>query len=812
MYSLEDIRKICGGDLRSTGPGFPILKVRYFAYDTRSLSDPSETLFFALKTNHRDGHAFLQDAFRKGVRQFIVSHIPPGAEGNFLVVDHPLHTIQKLAAWHRRQFSIPVIGITGSNGKTIVKEWVSALIGPDREIIRSPGSFNSSLGVPVSVLRMNEQHELALFEAGISQQGEMNLLEDIIRPDTVLLTHLGEAHAEGFPSYENKVQEKLKLAGNALSILTWETQRSLALQAGIPVRTIGPSATNDVVLENLQQKAGGWSFRIGTTPFFLPQEGPSGLENAGLALLTALEYGIPIEVLAERIQHLHAIPMRMEMITDNPTITVLNDAFTSDPDSVRNAFQTLNRVSAQPRKMVILSDLDHQGRATIPLQAQLMNEAINLFGQENLILIGPVFCALSTGMGITAYPEVGTLLSNLDIRRFEHAAVLLKGARRFSLERLVPLLSGRVSATYFRIDLTSLISNYRILKGRLSPGKKIMAMVKASAYGSGSWEIARELETEGVDYLAVAYISEGVTLREKGIRTPVMVMNPDPEGLGRLGEYDLEPVVYSLPFLEELLSKTDPGKVLKVHIEVESGMMRLGFPADEGEKLRYWLERHERVQVASVFTHLAASDIAGEDDFTREQFDILRQFAREIRTLRPHFLLHAQNTAGAIRFLKEPDLDMVRLGIGLYGLAPGPEEVPGLKETGSLISRISQLHHCPMGKTVGYNRSLKAARNLTIATIPLGYADGIPRNLSNGKVAFRIKGKAAPIAGTICMDMTMLDVTDIPGVKTGDEVLIFGQLDGLYQSVQTIAQAADTIPYEIITGIHPRVRRIYVRE
>jgi alanine racemase len=812
VYSLADLQQICGGDLIQTGNPFPLSQISHFVFDSRMISAPGATLFIALHTPNRDGHQYIQDAYRKGVRHFWVSYIPKDASGNFLITESPLKCLQRLAAWHRKQFQYPVIGITGSNGKTIVKEWIATLIDTDFEICRSPGSFNSSLGVPLSILKMNADHSLALIEAGISKVGEMQVLEEMIQPDTLVLTHMGAAHAEGFYSFEEKIQEKLQLGNRALMTLTWSAQRKFAEAQGLPVKSIGPEPWNDCVLENLQEKPQGWSFRINKTIYNLNQEGQASLENACLALLTALEYGIPEHLLQERISGLHPIAMRMEMITDNPATTVLNDAFTADPDSVRNAFQALNRITAQPRKIVILTDLDHQGKETVRWQEQLMTEAVNQFGKENVLLIGPIFQQLAQSRHLASWPSPQAMLEDLSPAFFEKAAVLLKGARRFSLEQLVPVLSGKVSATYFRIDLNAVLSNYRILKSKTLSQQKIMAMVKASAYGSGSWEIAKELESEGVDYLAVAYISEGITLREKGIRIPVMVMNPDPEGLLHLNTYQLEPVVYSIPFLDQLIRKTGNSVKLKIHIEVESGMMRLGFPPKEAEHLCQWLLKHPNVEVASVFTHLAAADLAEEDDFTREQFAILRHFAGEIRTVRPHFLLHAQNTAGTLRFPEEKDLNMVRFGIGLYGLSPGKEPISGLRETGSLITSISQLHECKAGSTIGYNRSLKTKRDSIIATLPLGYADGIPRRLSNGKVHFGIRGKLAPVAGNICMDMIMLDVTDIPGVKTGDEVLIFGHLNSMEISVEAMAQAAETIPYEIITGIHPRVRRLYVKE
>lgn len=814
MYTLEDIAKVCGGTIVSRGNPFPMVKVQHFCYDSRILNAPGETVFIALGSGRRDGHKYIQELRDKGVRQFIVKYVPEiTGSANYLVVDEPLVALQKLAAYHRRQFDCPVIGITGSNGKTIIKEWIIALTGQDIEWVRSPGSYNSQLGVPVSVLRLRNYHEAALFEAGISQSGEMKALEEIIRPDIAILSHMGDAHAEGFDSFEDKVREKLLLAANANVCITLASQRPMLKSVKCRVRCIGTDSDSEDWIEQLKERNDGWSFRLKGVSFRLNQPGFAALENAWLAISAALEIGFAPEVLAERIAHITPVSMRTEMITDNPRTTILNDACTSDPDSVRNALRLLNRMQAQSRKVAVLSDLDHLGKETENIQKALLSEASNLLGKENVLLVGPVFCKIAEESGVAAWPDLDAMLNSIQRSFFNDAIVLLKGARRFALERMIPLLSEKVSATRFTIDLSRLVFNYRKLKSYIAPDKKVMAMVKASAYGSGSWEVAQELQTEGVDYLAVAYISEGISLREHGIHIPVMVMNPDPEGIIHLHGFQLEPAVYSLDFLEMLHARIQPGPKshLKVHIEVETGMMRLGFPMEELQGLVDWLELHPEVEVASVFTHLAAAEDAREDDFTSGQVMKLAAFCQRIAEIRTGFLVHAQNTAASMR-LNTPILNMVRLGIGLYGINPLSQVKNELQEIGTLSSRISQIHFCPKGESVGYNRKWVAERDSWVATIPLGYADGLPRALSGASFGFRIKGRLAPIAGTICMDMTMVDVTDIPEVKSGDDVLIFGELDGIVHSVRLLADASGTIPYDIITGIHPRVRRVFIRE
>jgi alanine racemase len=814
LYTLEEIAKICGGTLVSKGNPFPFVKVQHFCFDSRTLSTPGETVFIALGSGRRDGHDYIQELRDKGVRQFIVKNIPdiPGS-ANYLVVDAPLKALQKLAAFHRRQFNCPVIGVTGSNGKTIIKEWIVALTGQDIEWVRSPGSFNSQLGVPISVLRLRDAHEAALFEAGISQVGEMHVLEEIIRPDIVVLAHMGDAHADGFDSFEQKVQEKLILAQRANVCITLASQVKYLPVNQVKFRTVGIEAESHVRIEQLKEKPDGWSFRLQGVRFELQQPGTAALENAWLAIATALEMGFSLDALSERMHNLMPVFMRTEMITDNPRTTVINDACTSDPDSVRNALRLLQRIQAQPNKFVVMSDVDHLGKHTEGIQRMLLTEAVNLFGKSHVLLVGPVFCRIAQDFGVAAWPDLDALLAAVKRSVFNDATVLLKGARRFALERMIPVLSEKVSATQFVINLSKIVSNYRKLKSYIPPDKKVMAMVKASAYGSGSWEVAQELQAEGVDYLAVAYIAEGISLREHGVHVPVMVMNPDPEGILHLTEYNLEPAVYSLEFLDMLYTRLQPGPNahLRIHIEVETGMMRLGFPMSELQALIEWLELHPEVEIASVFTHLSAAEDQQQDAFTAQQIGLLNAFCQRIGDVRSGFWIHAQNTAAAMR-ISATELSMVRLGIGLYGINPLPHIKNELQEVGTLSSRISQIHFCPKGGSVGYNRKWIADRDQVIATIPLGYADGLPRAISHGKYGCWIKGKYAPITGTICMDMTMVDVTDIPDVKAGDAVLIFGEMDGMSASVHLLANAADTIPYEIITGIHPRVRRVFIHE
>lgn len=808
--------------------------LKVVAYDSRQLHNPLESLFVALKSENRDGHMYVNQAAYCGVCNFLVSDrtattmvrledgVEVPAEGNYLVVPDTMAALQALARSHRERFDIPIVAITGSNGKTIVKEWLADLLGQQMQVVKSPRSYNSQLGVPLSVFGMDAEDEIGIFEAGISRVGEMEKLEAILQPQFGIMTHFGDAHAEGFASEYEKLSEKLKLFRNCEVVLVTADDEAVVetmKEKGIPIRTIGRAAGADLRVTAQQEHPAGWDIVLqdgeAAERIRIPEAGDAALENALLVVLAARHFGLGWEAIRSGLAALHPVTMRMELITDNPELAIINDAYNADQHSVYNAFSLLENTLSHPGRAVILSDIAHQGQAQERIQADLLAAAVRRFGAANVWLVGPVFSRIAaTRDDVASFPDTSALLEAFDYDRFRDKAVLLKGARRFELERVIPYLSRRATATWFSVDLNALSQNFRFFRARLPANAKIMAMVKAHAYGCGSWEIAQALEAEGVDYLAVAYTSEGIALRTSGIDVPIMVMNADTQSLEQLYRYRLEPEVYDLQFMElyrqtgKRLGKTG----MPVHIKVDTGMRRLGFQLAEREALEAYLTAHPEIDVLSLLSHLAVADDPAQVDFSRRQITRFITFCNEFEYAtgrRP--MRHLLNTAGILRF-RDVKMDMVRLGIGLYGISPLPGGTPGLREIGSLHSVITQIHDYPAGTGVGYGLSETLQRPTRLATVPIGYADGVPRILSNGRASFLVRGQRAHIVGRVCMDMLMLDVTDIADARAGDEVVLFGAQNGAFISVSEIAEAAGTIPYEILTSIHQRVRRVYVRD
>lgn len=764
--------------------------IRQLAFDTRNISHGEETIFIALKTDHRDGHDFIQKAYDKGVRNFIVSQRLDLVGVNYILVQDTLDALQKWAYFHRRKFDYPVVAITGSNGKTIVKEWLATLLELQFQIVKSPMSYNSQLGVPLSLLKMRPQADLAIIEAGISEAGEMVVLQELIQPTIGILTHMGPAHDEGFPTREVKLKEKLQLFHAVERLLIGNEQawvEKIVREERLPLKKV-----SDEML---------------ALP--LPFQSPADLENARLAILAALELGVPQGEIQKRLPLLQAVEMRQETITDNPEITILNDSYNADPDSVRNALQFLSQIKAHPRQMVVLSDIPHLGDKQIDIQRGLLDEAINLVGKENVISLGPVFEQIAE---VRHFLDTDQLLREIDYEDFRDSTVLLTGARRFALERLIPFLNPKRNASWLEIDMQALAHNFRQLKSHVPEGTKSMCMVKAASYGGGTWEIAKVLEREGATYLGVAFASEGIELRKAGIRLPIMVMNPDLSSLESLVRFELEPEVSNLDFLQRYVrtARLAGQQEYRIHLKLETGMRRLGFRKEDLPALMDVIEQHPDLNIISVLSHLAAADVPEEDEFNHfqvQQFDALYDILQ--KRLGIHSLRHILNTAGILRFPAYA-FEMVRMGIGLYGLSPLAKPVEGLKEIGSLRTRITQVKAWSKGVSIGYGRSQSTERDSLIATVPIGYADGIPRSLSNGKAQFLVRGQRVPIFGRVCMDMIMLDVTDVEAVIAGDEVVCFGRQGEAHISVQELAKAADTIAYEILVRISPRVRRVFI--
>lgn len=798
----------------------PDATIQYLYTDSRQLLHPDSGLFFALKTPQRNGHAFVQVAYQKGIRNFIVQEAINAAnlpEANIIRVSDTVVALQQLAAWHRKQQStaFPVIGITGSNGKTIVKEWLYQLLHEDYRIARSPKSYNSQIGVPLSVWELEREHNLAIFEAGISQRGEMKQLQHIIQPTIGILTNIGDAHDEGFLNYSEKLQEKCRLFTSA-DIIMYSPQQcggTLAPPPGAKVYTWGTDTTAHLLLVQTKQETTETQLELRWKQqqfkARIPFTDEASLQNAMCCMLTCLVLGMQPDVLTERLLRLRAVSLRLELKKGKNGCTLLNDSYSSDLHSFEAALGLLQQQKQHQHRTVIMSDLSlpHQNEADSYQRLAALFEAHQV---HRVICVGNRAApALSAGGKYTfqllPFIQVEELLQQLPALELQNEAILIKGARSFELERIMPILEQQVHETVLEINLTALNHNIAVIRQQLRPGVKLMAVVKAFSYGSGSYEIANRLQYQGVDYLAVAFTDEGVELRKAGITLPILVMNPHPIGFEALTNWHLEPELYSFRLLHLFRQHLQQQGLAAwpIHLKLDTGMHRLGFLPAEVPQLATALAGATDVQIASVFSHLAAAEDAAADAFTLEQAKLFEQGCKLLQQVtHTRFLRHLGNSA-ALQRHPQLQYEMVRSGIGLYGIG-----LKGGQPVLSLRSTIAQLKALQPGETVGYNRKGVVQRPSLIATVRIGYADGYPRILGNGKGYMLVNGKYAPVIGSVCMDMCMLDVTDIPGVLEGDAVQVFGKDVPLQQ----VAELSGTIPYEIMTGVAPRVKRVYYQE
>ncbi len=825
-YTLNHIASIIGSSSFAKALAKEDRVIEHLLLDSRKVYSPRTALFFALKGPRRDGHQFIPELYKKGVRNFVVG-MPieetayPGAA--FVIVDDPLAALQTLAAYHRKAFSLPVVGITGSNGKTVVKEWLYQLLHSQFNIVRSPKSYNSQIGVPLSVWQISNQYNLGIFEAGISKPGEMEKLEAIIQPSIGVLTNIGEAHSEGFTGKQQKLEEKMKLFEHSSLIVANGDEEYIAkaLKAsGKETVLWGRKPTNTVQLLDTQKTGRKTNItlalRSGTVYFSIPFTDDASIENAINCFLVSLQLGMPAETLIAGMQALQPVNMRLELKKGINHCTIINDSYSADLNSLEIALNFLDQQTSAYRKTVILSDFLQSAEE----EGRLYNYIVDILRKHQvsrLIGIGEhisnALQQLSTNE--TDQPVIELYASTEDYIRqflssqFKEETVLVKGARVFGFEQIVQLLEQKVHQTVLEINLNAIVNNVKAYQQRLKPSTRIMAMVKAFAYGSGGAEIAGILQYHKIDYLGVAYADEGVELRKSGISLPIMVMNPEETAFESIVEHNLEPDIYSFGMLQafETFLENEGLQQYPVHIEIETGMNRLGFAVSDTEKLAAHLASSSLVKVQTVFSHLAASEDPVEDEFTRLQFNRFQQAASNLETIGYSFLKHISNT-GAIFRLPELQLDMVRLGIGMYGVDSGAVHQSLLQPVATLKTTIAQLKHLKPGETVSYNRRGVITKDSLIATVRIGYADGYSRKLGYGVGKMYVRGYEAPVIGTVCMDMTMIDVTSIPNVQEGDEVIIFGK----EIPVQQLAAWAGSIPYEIMTGISQRVKRVYFEE
>ena len=771
--------------------------------DSRKHFSVSGSLFIALHGQGHDGHDFIEELYQRGVRYFVVDrkidlkNIP---EATVFAVSSGLKCLQHLAIHHRKSFRFPVIGITGSNGKTIIKEWLYQVLSPEFPIIKSPGSYNSQIGVPLSVLPAEDWHRIGIFEAGISRIGEMPALEEIIRPDIGLFTNLLSAHDEGFSSREEKASEKAKLFVRSKNVVFCaDDPILLKILSGPNAYTWsmkGKGTVNFIISSgSVRAEHNNKNFIVHTA-----LTDPASIENICHVITIMILLGYEGNVIAERCQELRRLPMRLEMKDAVNGCKIIDDSYSNDLSSLKIALDFL-KAQYPGKKAIILSDLQQTGLR----EEHWFGEVRRLLQSSDLeavVGIGPVLGAQAALLHKHAlgFPDVESFLESLSFVEWQNAGILIKGARVFKLEQIVEKLQRHIHGTVMEIDLLALNRNLNFFRSRMSTGTRLMVMVKAFAYGSGAAEIARFLEHNGVHYLGVAYADEGVALRNRGIKVPVMVMNPAPESYGLLVSHDLEPAVFSPGQLQELILRLR-GERIGIHIKLDTGMHRLGFEPEQLDELIDTLKKNQYLSVRTIYSHLAASEDSALDDFSKEQATRFESGYRKIsEAIGYQPVRHLLNTAGIIRF-PEYHFEMVRLGIGLYGISSGDTD---LEQVVTLKTVISQIKTIAEGETVGYGRRGKVKARTRIATIAIGYADGYSRSFGNGKGKVLINNHLAPTVGNICMDMTMVDLTGIEA-NEGDEVIIYGR----DLSPTTVAAWINTIPYELLTSTGDRVRRIF---
>ncbi len=779
--------------------------------DSRKSVVADGSVFFAIAGQRHDGHTHLKELYQMGVRQFVVekpTDVQALPQANVLLVSSCIEAIQRLAIYHRKQFSMPVVGITGSNAKTIIKEWLYQMLSPDRSVVKNPGSYNSQLGVPLSVWQMQAHHQLGIFEAGISKPNEMERLEQIIQPTIGIFTNIGTAHDEGFASRQQKIAEKLRLFKNVNTLIYCIDHQAIhqEVQASkLPALTWGNSPGADIKINAIGTKY-QVRYRDAVFQLALPFHDAASIENALHCTAMMLYLGDAGNGIQQRLYQLKSVAMRLELKQGINHCQLIDDTYNNDLAGLRISLDFLAS-QQKKKKTLILSDILQSGLSDEELTGKIA-ALIQSSNVTRLIGIGKTLKANSKRFTVSAlfFDSTESFLASRAWENFDSEVILVKGARLFQFEKIVRVLQRKVHGTVMEIDLNKMVHNLNLFKSKLKPGVKLMAMVKAFAYGSGSEEVANLLQYHQVDYLGVAYADEGVELRKNNIALPIMVMNPAEESFQHILEYRLEPVLYNLKMLTSFLEFVG-NQPATVHIETDTGMHRLGFEQEDVSDIVSMLQSNPNVRVASVFSHLAGADEAVHDGFSQAQFNLFQQFYISLtRPLNIKPLRHILNSPGILR-LPDLQMDMVRLGIGLYGVNPTDEPLLQLQPVATLKTVISQIRTITKGETVGYGRKGTPEHDIQLATIAIGYADGFSRGFSGGKGVVLVNGQRAPVVGNVCMDMTMIDVTGL-GAREGDEVIIFGE--GL--PIHEVAQRLGTIPYEILTNTSERVKRVFFAE
>ena len=821
-YTIEKVTTLIGSHRFGTADA----NIGFLLTDSRSLCFAEETLFFALKSGRGDGHNYISDLYRRGVRNFVVEDVPADyattyADANFLKVGNSLVALQRLAERHRDEYDIPVVGITGSNGKTIVKEWLYQLLSPEMNVTRSPRSYNSQIGVPLSVWLLNEQSEVGVFEAGISEPGEMLALRDIIQPTIAVLTFIGDAHQKNFASLEEKCREKIILFHDAKTIvyckddtlvddvvksfdykgdnLSWSMKDP---EAALYVKQVDKNGLTSTVHYIFKGEEGEYE---------LPFIDEASVRNSATTAVVALHLGLSKELLAERMKNLEPVAMRLEVKEGQHGCTLINDSYNSDINSLDIALDFMSRRPDHKGlgRTLILSDIYQTGEPLEQLYTGVSNLSLKR-GVNKIIGIGPQIMAHADLIKVPEkffFHDVTSFIHSTVFENLRDEVILIKGARRFGFDNITELLVKKVHETILEVNLSNVVKNLNFYRSFMKPETKLVCMIKADAYGAGAVEIAKTLQDHRVDYLAVAVADEGVTLRKNGITSNIMIMNPEMSAFKTMFDYDLEPEVYSFRLLDALVREAQKNGIsnFPVHIKLDTGMHRLGFdPLKDMPELIDRLQHQSAVIPRSVFSFVG-SDSDSFDEFSAHQFELFDKGSKQLCAAFPHKILrHIDNSAG-IEHFPERQLDMCRLGLGLYGYDSRDNSM--INNVTTLKTTILQIHDIPANETIGYSRRGTLTRNSRIAAIPIGYADGLNRHLGNRHCYCLVNGKKAEYVGNICMDVAMIDVTDID-CKEGDQVILFGE----ELPVTVLSDAIDTIPYEVLTGISNRVKRVYYQD
>lgn len=822
-YTIEKITTLIGAHHY----GENVADVAFILTDSRSLCFPEETLFFALQTNRNDGHKYILELYQRGVRNFVVTDVPTDRaetypDANFLKVSNTLKALQRLAERHRDEFDIPVVGITGSNGKTMVKEWLYQLLSPEMFVTRSPRSYNSQIGVPLSVWLMDEHTQVGVFEAGISKPGEMAALRAIIRPTIAVLTNLGTAHQENFSSMEAKCREKLVLFHDARTVVYDADDaivRRIVSETDIQGETIAWSRrdknaafyVSEVKKEDAMSVV-SYIYKGVAGRYSLPFIDAASVSNSIICAVVALQLGLSRDALDRRMRLLEPVAMRLEVKEGQHGCTLINDSYNSDINSLDIALDFMNRRPDHKgrRHTLVLSDIYQSGKASRELYKEVSDLALKR-DVEKFIGIGPQLCAQAEEIQLPEkffFHTVEQFIHSEVFRSLHNEVILLKGARKFGFDQVTELLVKKVHETILEVNLNNVVENLNHYRSFLKPTTKLVCMIKADAYGSGSVEIAKTLQDHRVDYLAVAVADEGVTLRRNGITANVMIMNPEMTAFKTMFDYDLEPEVYSFRLLEALIRAAEKEGITDypVHVKLDTGMHRLGFdPTADMKRLIDRLKHQNAIIPRSVFSHFVGSDSDAFDDFSARQFALFDAGSKQLQAAFSHKILrHMDNSAG-IEHFPERQMDMCRLGLGLYGVDPRTNAM--LQNVSTLKTTILQMHSVKAGETVGYSRKGVIEHDSLIAAIPIGYADGLDRRLGNRRCYCLVNGKKAPYVGNICMDVAMIDVTGID-CREGDSVEIFGD----HLPVTVLSDVLETIPYEVLTGVSTRVKRVYFQD